>query len=161
MYMTMKESDDRMDIDESTITDAGKGVFAKKKIKKGSTLLIVGPTVEVSSEADKCTRYAQKYKFATSEKQQLFVIPIGYAAVINHAPSSELQNVEIRYMPFGNPIYYFIKDVEPDEEILGNYGENWDKILSWAAAKAESVKDEWETFLEYDVYNLGRLKEIL
>lgn len=171
--MLIEETDDRFYLKESTILNAGMGVFAKEDIVKGEFLEIIGVQVKINSIADKCTHYANKYKFAATGKlvkeqkkveYNRLVVPMGFGAIINHSPSSELQNAEIWYRQgtkrnpaAGQAVYRFIRDIKKDEEILGNYGEMWQGVIDWAGDKANEVKDDWETFLSYDLYSLGEL----
>ncbi len=165
----IEENDNRFYIEKSNLTNAGNGVFAKENIKAGEYLEIIGVCVKANSEADKCTDWAKHYKFAARDKNfDRYIVPMGYAAIINHTNNSNIQNVEIRYLKniqkknesAGGMVYYFIKDVEKDEEIVGNYGEAVGKKLDWIQDKANFDKDEWATFLSFDLYNLGILSEI-
>ena len=172
----VEETDTRFYIKESTIPKAGMGVFAKVPLKKGDHLEIIGVRVVTKGIADECTHYANKYKFAargkfnkkgerTTDFSQM-IVPMGFGGIINHAPSPAQQNVEIWYRngstknnAAGTAVYRFIRDIEPNEEVLGNYGEQWQGIMDWAGNKAEEIKDDWETFLAHDLYNLGQLAE--
>lgn len=163
----VEETDDRFYIDESNIEDAGNGLFAKVKLKKGDFLEIIGVYVESKGVAEKCTKYANAYKFAARAEGTRHIIPLGYGGIINHTSEPERQNVAIDYYkhPPRNPagselIYRFLRDIEPGEELLGHYGEHWVGLMDWATdhiEKHKEVKDDWETFLEYDLYNLGLL----
>lgn len=157
--MLIEEKDKRFHVKESTIENAGMGVFASEDIKKDSYLEIIGVMVNVDSVADQCTNFAKDYKFAAQyeDKYTRHIIPMGYAAIINHATEKQYQNVEIRYINKNNnnpaassAVYYFIKDVKKGEEILGNYGEKWQTRI---------VEDaDWQMFLDLQLYNLGNLK---
>lgn len=165
----VEERDDRFYIQESTIPGAGKGLFAKVHIPAGSSLEIIGVQVKAHSETDACTAYANNYKFAADDRKlDRYIVPLGYAGIVNHANSPETKNVEIRAThgprknaAAGKMVYYFLKDVNPGEEILGDYGELWKGAFDWVnerVAVLEESEDEWETFLAYDLYNLGSLK---
>ena len=172
----VEETDDRFYIKESTIPKAGMGVFAKVPLKKDDYLEIIGVRVKTKSTSDLSTHYANKYKFAsrgkidktnarTTDFSQM-IVPMGFGGMINHSPSPAQQNVEIWYRngstrnaAAGMAVYRFLRDIEPDEEVLGNYGEIWEGIMNWAGNKAEEIKDDWETFLAHDLYNLGQLAE--
>ena len=170
-----EETDTRFYIKNSSILNANKGLYAKEKIIKGDYLEISGVLIKRQSVADLCTHYANNYKFAAKVKRyadgkidigENIIIPLGYAGIVNHTDKKENQNVEIRYMKrtkknenSDDAIYYFLKDVEKDEEILGNYGDSWNAVLKWineSNKNKESVK-EWEKFLMFDLYNLGSL----
>ena len=163
----MQEKDDRFYIKESTIPDAGMGLFAKVSIKAGSILPIKGVQVQAGSAADQCTAYAKDYKFAACDrKTNRYIVPLGYAAIVNHANHPRDKNVEIRASNHsadtfvGKMAYYFLRDVEPDEEILGDYGEFWAGVFNWAQehkVKEKVTEEDWQTFLSYNLYSLGDL----
>lgn len=157
--MLLEEKDKRFYLEKSNLEDAGLGVFASQDIKKDEYLEIVGVMVDVNSTADKCTEYAKNYKFAANfaGKFDRHIVPMGFGAMINHTDVKELQNVELRYIkhssenPFaGSAVYYFIKDVKKGEEILGNYGPDYQKKLE--------IEKYWRMFLDLGLYNLGKLK---
>lgn len=170
-----EETDSRFYIKNSTILEANKGLFAKEKILKGDYLEISGVLVKRQSAADLCTHYANNYKFAARVKRSAdgkvdigenLIVPLGYAGIVNHASKKEDQNVEIRYMKrtkknenSDDAVYYFLRDVEKDEEVLGNYGDSWDSMLKWIneSNKNNQINEEWEKFLMFDLYNLGSL----
>ncbi len=166
--ITIEENDERFYIDSSTLPNAGYGLFAKVPIKAGDWLEVMGVMVKKGGVADTCTHYAKRYKFAGS-KGDAKIVPMGYAGIVNHI-DGERQNVEIRRIPGLNKrnvnssevVYYFIKDVEVGEEILGNYGEQVGeevKKLVEASDYVEKNKKDWEEFLEFNLYDLRRLVE--
>jgi SET domain-containing protein len=155
----VEEKDERFYIKESTIENAGLGVFAKQDIKKDSYLEIIGVMVNVNSVADKCTDYAKNYKFAAnfSDKFDRHIIPMGFGGIINHTENPNFQNVELRYIKHtssnnaaGSAVYYFIKDVKANEEILGNYGQLFELKMN--------EEKYWQMFLDLELYNLKQLK---
>lgn len=170
-----EEKDTRFYIKESTILEANKGLFAKEKIYKGDFLEISGVLVKRESIADLCTHYANNYKFAARVKRLAngkidigdnVIVPLGYAGIVNHAKDKASQNVEIRYIKrtkknenSDDAVYYFLRDVDKDEEILGNYGDSWDSMLKWIneSTKDQQCIEDWEKFLMFDLYNLGSL----
>lgn len=164
------EYDKRFYLAESTIPDAGLGVFAARPIKKGEHLAITGVKVKRNSIADKCTHYANDYKFALQYGPNYthLVIPMGFSAIVNHG-DKETRNCDLTMLidrknkkRHEKLVYYFIRDVKKDEEILGNYG-FYGKVLEWAGERVKilkDVQDEWSTFLSYDLYNLGTLLEV-
>ncbi len=171
--MLIEETDDRFYLKESTVPNAGMGVFSKEDIEKGEFLEIIGVQVKMNSIADQCTQYANKYKFAATGKlikeqkkieHDRLVMPVGFGGMVNHAPSAELQNAEIWYRQgakrnsaAGQAVYRFIRNIKKDEEILGNYGEEWQGVMDWVGEKAEEVENDWETFLSHNLYSLGEL----
>ena len=95
---------------------------------------------------------------------------MGYAGIVNHTSDKDLQNVEIQYLKrtkknenSDEAVYYFIKDVEPDKEILGNYGNSWDSVLNWVneTNKNKQPLKDWEKFLSYNLYDLGSLIKMI
>lgn len=155
----IEEKDQRFYIKESKIKNAGMGVFAKEDIKKDSYLEIIGVMVDIGSVADDCTKFAASYKFAANfeNKFDRHIIPMGFGAIINHTDDPEIRNVELRYIRHslknsnsGSAVYYFIKDVKKDEEILGNYGQSYNLKLN---------NDKyWQMFLDLELYNLKLIK---
>lgn len=165
----IEEKDDRFKIGLSTQPKAGRGLFALKDIKKGDYIEVLGVIVEKGSPADLCTQYAESYKFAADYKESYtgHVIPMGYAALVNHANDRSQQNVEIKYInKDGRPlcVYMFTRDVVAGVEILGDYGEDWNLMTEWSRKTNESSdqseEDEWMSFLNLGLYKLDLLKKI-
>jgi hypothetical protein len=166
------ETDTRFCIKTSTLPNAGLGCFAKVPMKKGDWLEVIGVYVRAGSPADHCTHYANRYKFAGSDKQDAYIVPMGYGGMVNHTDDKTLQNCELRIVKnlskrsqhCGQVVYLAIKDIGEGEELLGNYGELVGKEIEWATKKAETIdkhEEDWKTFLSYDLYNLGMLQERL
>ena len=174
----LEEKDPRFYIKNSEIPEAGLGLFAKTSIKKGSFIEIIGIMVERGSVADQCTAYANKYKFGSSEAGKV-VVPMGYAALVNHAPDKDKQNCVIRHVKAkiplkkrkeirdffyyaGEAVYMFTRDVQKDEEILGHYGPEWKGYQEWVNNYGKVYDEnevEWKKFLSYGLYNLDILKD--
>ena len=159
--LTFHEMDDRFYIKESTISGAGKGLFARKKILENDKLMIKGILVEKDSPADLCTAFSNSYKFAASlislpngevDCGNFFIIPLGYAGIVNHITDESKRNVQITYLGNYEVAYEFLKDVHKDEEILGNYGDEWQKLKNKTDIKL------WKKFLDLNLYDLGGLK---
>lgn len=154
----VEEKDDRFYLANSTIKKAGVGVFASVDLKKDDFLEIIGAMVKKNSIADKCTSYANNYKFeARYENADRYVVPMGYAGMVNHTDDKEKQNAIITHLKrtpnnesSGGLVYLFTKDINKNEEILGNYGENWSQKLQ--------DKNDWQMFLDLELYNLKDLK---
>lgn len=146
--MTIEEKDKRFYLNDSLIENAGMGVFASVDINEGEILEVVGFKVKKDSIEDICTRYANDYKFASPDPK-FYVVPTGFAGIVNHTDNASLQNVEIRHVK-ESTVYYFIKNVKKNQEILGNYGQKWNEKLNEEAA--------WQMFLDLELYNLKELK---
>ncbi len=171
MYV-VDEVDTRFCIKTSTLPNAGLGCFAKELIPKGEYLEVIGILVRCNSAADHCTHYANRYKFAAREKFTCYIVPMGYGGMVNHTDDKEKQNVEMRWVKnlpkrsqhAGEIVYMALRDIEEGEELLGNYGDAVGKEVQWLADKTKIFDKEekvWQSFLEYNLYNLGILKERL
>ncbi len=88
--MLITETDERFYIDNSTIPNAGKGLFTKVKLVPGDRLKVVGVLVVTDSIIDQCTYYADKYKFRVGEA---LLIPLGYGAMVNHSSSPNMEKI--------------------------------------------------------------------
>lgn len=168
MY-TVEETDERFNIGPSTQPNAGDGLFAKELIKKGDFLEVIGVMVKCGSSADICTAYANSYKFAAAEKPTNYIVPLGYAGIVNHTSDRAVQNVALSYsksrskrsIHAGQVVYEAIRDIQPGEELLGYYGDGLEGVLKWAEEKSSVVdqnKVEWDKFLAHNLYDLGILK---
>jgi len=171
MYI-VEETDNRFCIKTSTLEKAGLGCFAKQKIKQGDWLEVIGALVRCNSPADHCTHYANRYKFAAREKHTCYIVPMGYGGMVNHTDDKEKQNVELRWVKnlnkrsqhAGEIVYMAIRDIEGGEELLGNYGDAVGKEVQWLQEKTQifdKEEDVWQSFLAYDLYNLGILRDRL
>ena len=168
--LTFHENDDRFYIKESTIVGAGKGLFARKKIFQNEKLMIKGVLVEKDSAADYCTAYSNSYKFAASltllpngeiDTGKFFIVPMGFSGMVNHMDEESKRNVQITYYSNYEVAYLFLRDVEKDEEILGNYGEDWQRMLAWSEQQKSKNKTDlklWQKFLNLNLYDLGGLR---
>lgn len=168
----VEETDTRFYIKESTVPKAGRGLFAKERLKKGDYLEIIGMIVKENSVADDCTAYGNNYKFqANPDSMKFKVVPFGYAGIVNHSQDKHKRNVEIAFIgtsvkrsPWGTGVVYrFTRDIAKDEELLTDYGLEYTKNLAWmihSEADLEKVKDDWEVFISHDLYDLGRFKSI-
>lgn len=119
----VKESDNRFYINKSTQQNAGNGLFAKTDLKEGDYLTIVGVVVE----SRECVRYADAYNFVTQEGDCW--IPLGFAALVNHATNPAHQNVKFDYIN-KIPAYVVTRDIKQDEEILTSYGVGFANLLA-------------------------------
>jgi len=169
----IEETDKRFYIKESTLPNAGFGLFAKEFLKKDDFLEIIGVQVPKNGISDQCTHFAGNYKFAALQKPGFdrLVVPLGYGGMINHVENESKRNVEmtnVNHNPRSDAgsslVYVFLRDIEPDEELLGHYGVEWAFVFDWAGKntktdeeKVQLVKTDWETLLSYDLYNLNEL----
>lgn len=169
-----EETDDRFYVADSKIKGAGKGLFARKRIAKGDLLMVHGVAMEREKATDKCTGYGNSYKFAACVTElangkvdhgMFTILPLGYAGMVNHTNDPASMNVQITYLStraeFPHEVAYaFLRDVMPDEEILGNYGEQINEVLDWKMKQKErsdEEKSQIQRFLELDLYGLGAL----
>ena len=184
----IEETDDRFYIAESKLPNAGMGLFAKVKIEKGDYIEVIGVNVKYGGIADKCTHFANRYKFAAEPEKEFVhsLIPLGYAAMINQANTKEQQNVSLTHLPetvvckfcagqggecpecggggyatlvprnpaAGRTIYAALRDIEPDEEILGNYGKKVGQLVIEGQSFDDNDKKEWNRFLKHGLYGL-------
>lgn len=165
MYL-IEETDERFYIEKSTIDTAGWGCFTKELMKKGDFMEIIGALVRTGSTADNCTHYAKRYKFAASEKKDAKVVPMGFGGIVNHTDDKEKQNVFLTYLPKNRQkksihatqvVYMALRDIQPGEEILGNYGDFVDKEIKKYNENVKSLlsdKEEWDRFISFDLYGL-------
>ena len=123
--MIFHELDDRFYIAPSKIPNAGLGLFPLVDIQQNDYLIIKGIKVLKNSIADQCTHYFNKYKFSPSIEAPYNIIPLGFAAMVN--ADKENQNVMMAWLEADvkSMIWLFTKTVKKDEEILGDYGDNW------------------------------------
>lgn len=126
MIHYIEEKDPRFYIAPSTIDGAGNGIFTSVAIKKNDFLRILGVVIKRNTIADVISyniRQIHIYSFSNREIQGV-LIPMGYGGLVNHTDDIEKRNCEITHI--GGDIYYvFTKDLEKNEEVLGNYGEGW------------------------------------
>lgn len=162
----VREDDPRFYLSQSTLPNAGLGVFTNVNLKAGDFLEIVGIEVEEESDANRCTHYAHGYKFASGNKGRL-IIPLGFAGMVNHATDHQGQNMELEYLPrkktknvnAGSAILRVIKPVKAGDELFHYYGRDLDKELKWKSeALSQDVGQDWRELIEMDLYGLGALK---
>lgn len=113
--MISNESDPRFYVGKSTIKGAGKGLFAKIAITKGEKLEVIGVLVPAKSLADKCTTYADAYKFRIGK---YLLIPTGLGGIANHS-----NNPNAKKIIKGSRVYLIaLKDINKGDEVLYIYG---------------------------------------
>ena len=100
------------------------------------------------------------------------ILPLGYAAIINHSSDPAIQNCRIEAIPglakrsphAGQIVYKFLRDIQPDEELIGNYGPNIDKEIQKISESSNFLtanSEELAKFLEYNLYNLSDIVKSL
>lgn len=160
----IEETDTRFYIKESTIPNAGYGCFANTFLKKGDWLEVIGVYVKTGGMADKCTHYAWRYKFAGSPKKNAKIVPMGFGGIVNHTEDPNLQNCKLEYVAglnrrsqdSGQIIYRFIRDIIPDEELIGNYGSDIGEEIKKMNTNFDFLDnniDEINRFLKLGLYD--------
>lgn len=114
--MELSEPDERCYVKESTIAGAGRGCFARVPLRAGECLEVVGVLVRSGSAADRCTAYADHYKFRHAG---LLLIPVGFAALVNHSATPNLE----RHARDGMLFLRTLRDIVADEELFFTYSE--------------------------------------
>jgi hypothetical protein len=152
---------DNMYVDKSTIPQAGRGAFASRFLSKGS-IVSPAPVLQVhrNSLIDELTGFQLLLNYAFGHPNSpMFLIPYGsMVSFINH--DSQSPNVELRWSTsktlhnrrdllelsykevigseFGLLMEFVaLRDIQPHEEILLNYGDKWEQ--AWL-----NHLDSWE-----------------
>jgi SET domain len=113
--IVLSETDHRFYCAPSAIPGAGMGLYSKVSLAMGDELLVVGFLVASGSVQDKCTRYADAYKFRVGDN---LLIPCGYAGMVNH--SSQIPNME--KVIVGDTVYLrTLRPIGANEELLYCY----------------------------------------
>lgn len=119
---------------------SGLGVFAKKKISKGTVVeessVIVIPEEQLSDLAK--TRLLDYAFFAWGDDKASAAVVLGYGSLFNH---SYEPNAKYEIIAEENLIRFrAIKDIKEDEEIVMNYnGKTKDKTKLWFEARERLV----------------------
>jgi hypothetical protein len=164
----IEETDNRFYVEKSTIPNGGNGCFTKEHLNAGDWLEVIGVYVKTGGVADFCTEYARRYKFAGSNKMDAKIVPFGFAGLVNHSSDPKLQNCKLEFTKglskrsqhAGQVVYRFIRDIYPNEELIGNYGPDMEKEIGAIAANDnfyENNKQEIENFLKFDLYGLDKI----
>ncbi len=109
------ETDARFSAEPSTIAGAGQGLFAAAPLLPGDTLRVIGVRVAANSVADRCTRYADAYKFRVGAD---LLIPVGHAALVNHCANNP--NLE-KIIEGDEVLLRAIRPVAAGEELFFTY----------------------------------------
>ena len=103
---------------DSRIKDAGRGVFATRKIKKGETIEVC-PVILLKGEGDKLRDSELYHYYFLWDKQPDAAIALGFGSLYNHSFSpnatykKQLNTKTLEIIS--------IKDIEKNEEITINY----------------------------------------
>jgi hypothetical protein len=112
----LDESDTRFYAGPSTIPGAGRGLFARIPLRTGDRLAVVGMLVRRDSEADRCTAFADEYKFRVGD---CLLIPCGVAGLANHSARPNLEKVVE-----GESVFLqLLCDVEAGDELCFTYSD--------------------------------------
>jgi SET domain-containing protein len=115
--MITETSDQRFCVRPSTIKNGGRGVFSRVGIAKGARLLVSGFLVRRGSLADRCTHYADPYKFRVGKD---LLIPTGYGGLINHSIRPNLVKIVV-----GKKVFLqALRPIKAGEELFHQYGLN-------------------------------------
>jgi hypothetical protein len=112
----LDEPDERFYAAPSTIPGAGRGLFARVPLRAGDRLAAVGVLVRRDSEADRCTAFADEYKFRAGDH---LLIPCGVAGMANHSAQPNLEKV----IEGESVFLQLVRDVEADEELCFSYSD--------------------------------------
>ena len=116
-------SSDKIEVRESTLE--GYGVFAKEDIKSGEVLEECH-YVEVGSDGD-----VDRYKFnwpRGTENPEKVVLPLGFGSIYNTVINEDEKTVDWKTnLELDIFVFYTIKDIKKDDEIL-TYYDYGDKI---------------------------------
>jgi hypothetical protein len=110
----LHEQDDRFYVRPSAIPGAGDGLFSRVPLRAGERLTVIGVTIRADSPADRCTRYADHYKYRVGDA---LVIPVGYGAMVNHSTSPNMAKV----YDDGGLYLEALRDIDADEELSFAY----------------------------------------
>lgn len=113
-------------ISESKIPTAGRGVFARREIKKGETIESC-PMIEVAKNdtANLNESLLSTYFFYFGKNKERLAIILGFGSVYNH---SRKPNATFAIRPKEKIIYFAaLKDIKKDDEITFDYYHNSNK----------------------------------
>lgn len=146
-----KAYEKRTIIKKSTIPNAGNGLFAVAKIKKGEVIGELGgrllteeeyPTGNhhyVASIAECAWKESQPYKYLDSKDHGAHVSRINFAPSEINGIETHFQNAKTKQL-CKRPYFVFVavRDIEPGQEIWSTYGPNYeyDRFM-----KAPQVRD--------------------
>ena len=110
---------DKIYVGNSKITGAGRGVFAKQRLKKGD-LVERCPIIEISSDDPFITSSTLlNYVFFFGNKKKRCLFALGFGSIYNHSESPDIKfkiNSKVKIIEFTA-----IKNIAKDEELTFNY----------------------------------------
>lgn len=125
-------------IKKSTIPNAGNGLFAAVKIKKGEVIGELGGRLVTADAMPKDTHYlagipecawekAAPYRYIDSKDYGAHVSRINFAPQKINGIDTHFQNAAIKQL-CQHPYFIFmaLRDIEPGEEIWSSYGPHYD-----------------------------------
>jgi SET domain-containing protein len=154
-----KEYDTRTVIKKSTIPNAGNGLFAIIKIKKGQVIGELGGRLVTEEDYPQGSHYlasipecawkeAHPYKYLDSKDHGANVSRINFAPSEINGVETHFQNAVIKQL-CKEPYFIFValKDIEPGAEIWSSYGPHYDydKFM-----RAPEVRDFFCGWLKID-----------
>ncbi len=154
-----KEYDKRTVVRKSTIPNAGNGLFAAVRIKKGEVIGELGGRLVSDNDPGRSNHYiaaipqcawenTHPYKYIDSKDHGAHVSRINFAPSEINGIETNFQNATIKQF-CQHPYFVFIalKDIEPGEEIWSSYGPNYeyDEFM-----RVPEVQDFFCTLLKMD-----------
>lgn len=110
---------DKIYIAQSSIPDAGRGVFARISIRKGEVIETC-PVIEIPEHDVAALSHSilLTYFYFFGKKKERIVVVLGFGSIYNHAYSS---NAVYKEKSERTIDFIAIKDIEKGEEITVNY----------------------------------------
>lgn len=105
------------------IPGAGDGVFARVPLSSGDQVEVVGTLVAPGSAADRCTRYADAYKYRVGGA---LLIPMGFGAMVNHADTANVEQT----VRDGRLYLRTLRTLDAGEELVLTYGADAQRQLA-------------------------------
>lgn len=113
--MLVDETDDRFYVAESTLPEAGNGLFAKVALNEGDRFEVIGALVLRESISDLCSHYADEHKFRVGD---YLLIPLGFGGMANHSVNPNLEKV---FEGENRVFLRALRRIEPGEELFFTY----------------------------------------
>lgn len=112
----LDEPDERFYAAPSTVPGAGRGLFARVPLRAGDRLAVIGVLVRRDSVCDRCTDFADEYKFRAGD---YLLIPCGIAGMANHSSQPNVEKVVE-----GEEVFLeLLRDVDAGQELCFAYSE--------------------------------------